>query len=81
MPTIIHPPDEALLVGRALTAYRGHDVDHRTASVQKIGPRVYVVLERRAFDPIVYRVADGGQLRRVADVSDFIPDNWKGNPQ
>ena len=79
MATIIHPPDEAILVGRALTAYRGHDVDHRDASVQKIGPRVYVVLARRGVDPVVYRV-DGVQLRRVPDISEFIPDNWKDTP-
>lgn len=65
MPEIIHPPDEAELIARAIRAVRAHGVDHRTATVQTHDGRRYVLLPRPRLRAIVFRHHNSGQLRRM----------------
>lgn len=65
MPDIIHPPNEAELIARAIRAARSPGVDHRTATVQVHDGLRYVILPRPRFRAIVYRQQNSGQLRRL----------------
>lgn len=66
MPEIIHPPNEAQLVARALRAYGGNDVDHRQATVQSVAGMTYVVLDPRRPRPVIYRLRSDGAIYRLS---------------
>lgn len=66
MPEAIHPPDEALLIGRAVRAYGSPAIRLADVAIRHLAGRDYVVLPLAdGREPVVYRIRPDRTLRQM----------------